>query len=542
MATRAGSRPLPNSRTRSGNKRSSRKNESHMVRNSFDAVRSLLAPGRIIPEPGSINRELVGGLSALVALITTWSMLARAAHGMLVAAVDSGLGWLTGRAPHDIPVLTTLLAVQCFRSRPGRALSHAQCAGGLMFGLAVPGITHAAAMGSMRERGGFVGREVYDGLYSLLGEVPSVAILMAAGIASVFLITGTTPVFLLRELARIAQIVYRPLPPFDGMEAFDSILDVPIIPDPIARRPEAGPVINAPKTVPVAPKPVSPPVLPKALVVDQNMPLPNIAKLHLYEGVSLDKSDLTIKARRIEETLASFKVDARVREINPGPAVTQYTLEPGLGTKVRRITELQNDLALALAAPSIRIEAPVPGLARVGLEIPNSKVSTVGLRETLESDRFLNGKFKLPIPLGRDVNGNYVIHDLTRMPHLLIAGATGSGKSVCLTAIISTFLASRRPTELKMLMMDPKMVELVGYNGVPHLQCPVVTEMDKVVGALRLALQEMERRYTLFSKMGVRNLDGYRMKVADEPNAEQIPYMVVIIDELADLMMTAPDD
>jgi S-DNA-T family DNA segregation ATPase FtsK/SpoIIIE len=272
------------------------------------------------------------------------------------------------------------------------------------------------------------------------------------------------------------------------------------------------------------------------------MPLPDISKLHLYEEVTLDKGDLTIKARRIEETLASFKVEAKVREINPGPAVTQYTLEPGMGTKVRRITELQNDLALALAAPSIRIEAPVPGLARVGLEIPNSRVSTVGLRETLESDRFLHGKFKLPIPLGRDVNGNYVIHDLTKMPHLLIAGATGSGKSVCLTAIISTFLASRQPTELKMLMMDPKMVELVGYNGVPHLQCPVVTEMDKVVGALRLALQEMERRYTLFSKLGVRNLDGYRMKVADEPNAEPIPYLVVIIDELADLMMTAPDD
>ncbi|HRA49217.1 MAG TPA: DNA translocase FtsK, partial [Thermomicrobiales bacterium] len=302
-------------------------------------------------------------------------------------------------------------------------------------------------------------------------------------------------------------------------------------------------MINTPKTSSARPaKPSQPTTLPKALPLDANMPLPDISRLHLYEQVALDTGDLTIKARRIEETLRSFKVEARVREINPGPAVTQYTLEPGAGTKVRRITELQNDLALALAAPSIRIEAPVPGLARVGLEIPNSKVATVGLRETLESDRFVNGKFKLPIPLGRDVNGNYVIHDLTKMPHLLIAGATGSGKSVCLTAIISTFLSSERPTELKMLMMDPKMVELVGYNGVPHLQCPVVTEMDKVVGALRLALQEMERRYTLFSRMGVRNLDGYRMKVADEPGAEKIPYLVVIIDELADLMMTAPDD
>jgi S-DNA-T family DNA segregation ATPase FtsK/SpoIIIE len=160
----------------------------------------------------------------------------------------------------------------------------------------------------------------------------------------------------------------------------------------------------------------------------------------------------------------------------------------------------------------------------------------------LESELFVTGSFKLPVPLGRDVNGHHMLHDLTKMPHLLIAGATGSGKSVCLTTIISTFLLTQSPEQLKMLMIDPKMVELTGYNGVPHLLCPVVTEMDKVVAALRLVLQEMERRYTLFSKLGVRNLDGYRLKVMDEPAAEAIPYLVVIIDELADLMMTSPDD
>jgi S-DNA-T family DNA segregation ATPase FtsK/SpoIIIE len=203
---------------------------------------------------------------------------------------------------------------------------------------------------------------------------------------------------------------------------------------------------------------------------------------------------------------------------------------------------LQSDLALALAAPSIRIEAPIPGFARVGLEIPNPQIATVGLRETLESSQFTKGKQKLPIPLGRDVNGRYVVGDLAKMPHLLIAGATGAGKSVCLNTIISTFLTTRSPDDLKLLMIDPKMVELTGYNGVPHLQAPVVTEMDKVVGALRLTLREMERRYTLFSKLGVRNLDGYRMKVADEAGAEPLPYLAVIIDELADLMMTAPDE
>jgi S-DNA-T family DNA segregation ATPase FtsK/SpoIIIE len=235
-------------------------------------------------------------------------------------------------------------------------------------------------------------------------------------------------------------------------------------------------------------------------------------------------------------------VEARVREINPGTAVTQFALDPWEGVKVRRITELQNDLALALAAPQIQIEAPVPGMARAGIEVPNDHVMTVGLRETLESPAFTRGKQKLPIPLGLDVNGKYIVHDLVKMPHLLIAGATGSGKSVCLNGIISTFLLTRRPDEVKLVLIDPKMVELTGYNGVPHLQCPVITDMDKVVPALRLVLREMERRYTLFSHLGVRNLEGYRMKVADEPDAEKLPYLLGIIDELADLMMTTPDD
>lgn len=548
MATRASSRPISSAPSRSGKGKKAQPKQATAQR-AQSSVRTAVHPGRFLASLDAINREMIGGFAAIIALVTAWSMLAGESNGVLVAAIDDGLRWLVGRAPYVVPIVSAFVAIQCFRSRPGPAIPPLRALGAILFVVAVPALTHAAAVdgGSFRERGGFVGSHIYDMMQSAIGEVPSVALLMLAGCASVFLISGTTPMDVLAEFGRVAHIIYKPLPPFDDDDIFDTIPAIPERPFPVATveqkpKSDVGPVINTPKTGVKAKVEKTAPVLPKAMPLDDNMALPDISKLHLYEEVTLDKGDLTVKAKRIEETLASFKVDAKVREINPGPAVTQYTLEPGLGTKVRRITELQNDLALALAAPSIRIEAPVPGMARVGLEIPNSKISTVGLRETLESDRFAHGKFKLPIPLGRDVNGNYVIHDLTKMPHLLIAGATGSGKSVCLTAIISTFLASKRPTELKMLMMDPKMVELVGYNGVPHLQCPVVTEMDKVVGALRLALQEMERRYTLFSKMGVRNLDGYRMKIADEPGAEQIPYLVVIIDELADLMMTAPDD
>ena len=278
------------------------------------------------------------------------------------------------------------------------------------------------------------------------------------------------------------------------------------------------------------------------LPASARLPMPDVSRLTYYDPVDPDETALHAKAKVIEETLLSFKVEAKVREINPGPAVTQFALEPGTGTKVRRITELQNDLALSLAAPSIRIEAPIPGLARVGLEIPNEHIATVGLRETVESVAFTKSKAKLPMPLGRDVNGRYVVGDLTRMPHILIAGATGAGKSVCLNGIISTFLMTKTPDELKMLMIDPKMVELTGYNGVPHLQCPVVTEMDKVVSALRLTVREMERRYTVFSQLGVRNYDGYRMKMNEDTSFERLPYLVLIIDELADLMMTTPDD
>ncbi|MGH2547747.1 MAG: DNA translocase FtsK, partial [Thermomicrobiales bacterium] len=278
----------------------------------------------------------------------------------------------------------------------------------------------------------------------------------------------------------------------------------------------------------------------KPLGPDGPFDLPDVSQLAYYQSVMPDAADLEAKATLIEATLQNFKVEARVREINPGPAVTQFTLEPGVGTKVKRITELQHDLALSLAAPSIRIEAPIPGKARLGIEIPNEQIATVGLREAIESSAFHNTKAKLPLPLGRDVTGRYIVGDLAKMPHLLIAGSTGSGKSVCLNGLISTFLLKLQPSDLKMVMVDPKMVEMAGYSGVPHLQCPVITEMDKVVPILRLCVKEMERRYSIFTRLSVRNLDGYKLRRTEEAELENLPFLVVIVDELADLMMVAP--
>lgn len=251
--------------------------------------------------------------------------------------------------------------------------------------------------------------------------------------------------------------------------------------------------------------------------------------------------DLDVKARAIEETLASFNVGARVVGHHCGPVVTQFDVQPDRGVKVRRITELQNDLALALAAPTIRIQAPVPGKPVVGIEIPNTSATMVSLRELLESDPYRNLTSPLKVVLGKDVAGNPAVIDLAKMPHLLIAGATGSGKSVCINAIISCLLYNNTVDDVRLMMIDPKMVELTAYNGVPHLLSEVVTEMDKVVGVLQWALREMERRYRLFKEIGVRNISRYNEKMTAN-GLRKLPCVVLIVDELADLMMVAPED
>jgi S-DNA-T family DNA segregation ATPase FtsK/SpoIIIE len=267
------------------------------------------------------------------------------------------------------------------------------------------------------------------------------------------------------------------------------------------------------------------------------------------------KADARYQAQIIEETLHGFGVPAEVKEINVGPAVTQFGVEPGYiehtssdgnirrhRVRVSKISSLINDLALALAAAPIRIEAPVPGRPIVGIEVPNSQVSLVSLRGVLESDTYRKQKGDLRIPLGRDVSGSAVAVDLTAMPHLLIAGATGSGKSVCINAIVTGLLCDHPPDELKFLMVDPKMVELTGFNGIPHLLAPVIVDVEQVVGALAWVTRIMDDRYQKFSDAGTRNIADYNKKMARRKDGEQLPYVIIIIDELADLMMMAPDE
>ncbi|WP_438432507.1 DNA translocase FtsK 4TM domain-containing protein [Gorillibacterium sp. sgz500922] len=275
------------------------------------------------------------------------------------------------------------------------------------------------------------------------------------------------------------------------------------------------------------------------------MPGMNLLSRPANAGKGTELSDYKANARKLEATLESFGVRAKVLEVVRGPAVTRYEVQPDVGVKVSRIVSLTDDIALALAAKDIRMEAPIPGKSAIGIEVPNSEVSIVTLREVMETPLFQDAAAKLTVVLGRDISGQPIVGNLAKMPHLLVAGATGSGKSVCINGIITSILYKAKPDEVKFLMVDPKMVELNVYNGIPHLLAPVVTDPRRASLALKKIVVEMEKRYELFSKTGTRNIEGYNTHVTDPNNPTPeapLPLIVVIVDELADLMMVAAGD
>lgn len=247
------------------------------------------------------------------------------------------------------------------------------------------------------------------------------------------------------------------------------------------------------------------------------------------------------KALKLEETLRNFHVDARVIQVTQGPTVTRYEIQPAVGVKVSSIVRLADDIALNLEAKSIRIEAPIPGKAAVGIEVENESVTMVRLREIIDSDAFKHSKSKITFAVGKDISGSAIVADLKAMPHLLIAGSTGSGKSVCINSIITSFIYKANPDEVKLILIDPKVVELGNYNGIPHLMIPVVTDPSKAAAALNWAVAEMTDRYKKFAEEGVRDLESYNESViANDEKDKVMPQVVIIIDELADLMMAAP--
>lgn len=291
-----------------------------------------------------------------------------------------------------------------------------------------------------------------------------------------------------------------------------------------------------------------PPVAYTKLAIDDvpNFQLPPLTLLSRpNRGQSnVGTKDITNQMKILEETLASFGIMAKVIQVSRGPAITRFEVQPPTGIKVSKIVGLADDIALSMAAPDVRIEAPIPGKAAIGIEVPNKEISTVHIREILESREYVQSASRLTIALGKDIAGNAVVADLSKMPHLLIAGATGAGKSVCINTLIASILFKSTPEEVKLLMIDPKMVELATYNGIPHLVSPVVTNPKKAAASLRWAVKEMERRYNLFAEAGVRDITRYNNLLKSKPDGEEkrLPLVVVIIDELADLMMVAPAD
>ncbi len=281
-----------------------------------------------------------------------------------------------------------------------------------------------------------------------------------------------------------------------------------------------------------------------------DMPIYKFPPLSLLDSINNSTSkevaaEIENTSKLLVETLQSFGVETRIVDVSRGPTVTRYELQPKAGVKISKITSLADDIALNLATAGVRIEAPIPNKAAVGIEVPNKASATVGIREVIESTSFSASKSKITVSVGKDIGGNVITTDIAKMPHGLIAGATNSGKSVCINSFIISLLYKASPEDVKLIMVDPKVVELGGYNGIPHLLVPVITEPRKAAGALGWAVGEMENRYKMFADRGVRNIDGYNKFVeglVDEPEVKKMPRIVIIIDELADLMMTAPKE
>ena len=435
-------------------------------------------------------------------------------------------------------------------------------------------------LGTDRQGGGVLGAMAAMGLYFFFRDIGSYIVLLALTLISFLLVTNLSLTSFFEGLGRVVKFflrlggaTFRKLKAFyhylfsrpPKQETYDApskkelaaageafYKEEPAVIKPqviIANPPEAreAPAVLPKKTSPAGSNGNGDVGLKGAGIEYQGQIeyfLPPLNLLPKVRGVQDLKQQKTIveRGKMIENTLASFGVQVKVSGVSTGPTVTRYELQPEVGVKVSKIVSLSDDLALNLATSGVRIEAPIPGKAAVGIEVPNKVVSLVYLREVMETEEFQENPSLLAIALGKDITGNPVIADLQKMPHLMVAGATGTGKSVCINTIISSILFKANPMEVKFLMIDPKVVELNIYNGIPHLIGTVVNDPKKAALALKNVVREMTRRYQLFAREGVREITRYNQKVQEKGSGEYLPYYVVIIDELADLMMVAPSD
>jgi len=532
-----------------------------------------------------INSRSIGILLVLSALLTLLSMLS-ASQGVLtdrwLELLRKGFGWGMYLVPFWLGALGVWLFLRSFGKEP--PVVWERVLGVLIIFLATLPIIHMLhfspepeALAASGSGGGYVGYYVQHLLETNLGTAGAFALLLAVILIGLFVLLDIS----LDEVIRFFVLAWesisiwyrfkaprswlrrrgtvleqRPLPLFNGRGTDSAAADAGSVAGQESRETQM-PVAQAAQAqagqAPAAQIPA------EVRVVGQEAKaaewqLPSLDLLDDSIEMELSSSEIRYKVRIIEDTLRSFGVPVKVVEVNQGPVITQFGIEPGYTergerngkvrrakVKVNKISALANDLALALAASPIRIEAPIPGRSLVGLEVPNSEISLVSLKGVMATDAFREIGSNLAICLGQDVSGQPVVADLAAMPHLLIAGATGSGKSVCINALIACLLLNNTPEELNLIMVDPKRVELVNFNGIPHLLGRVIVEIDHVVGTLKWLTREMDRRYRLFSRIGVRNIAGHN-QLAEARGEKKLPYMVILIDELADLMMSSPEE
>jgi DNA segregation ATPase FtsK/SpoIIIE, S-DNA-T family len=553
----------------------------------------------------SLNQQqkiLIGGISVVFITAVLALSLISPNQGQLTAAL-AGLLWRSfGWGAVVIPFITgaaglylVLLGMEQEPDLPVYRLS----GGGLLFFVSAAlasmvvvgrdnGLNNLWAVAEVGEGGGYLGSTIASLLTDFVGTVGAIFTLTVLAIIGAILVSGLTRAELGELLLRLSHGEYLPAMPDLSRWTQRVEADKPsatnarreIVVDngrsrrTISRAPQPNeatqlpltpsrqspkPQSPTPKPQPPAPNPQPPTIVAEPIVIggrsyraQHSWTLPTLADM-LISGADQDTNNASIREQVeiIEHTLESFGAPATVVEVNPGPTVTQFGVEPnfiesrgGKRTKVKvgKIASLADDLTLALASHSVRIQAPVPGKGYVGIEVPNQAKATVSLRDVMESNEFQRLKSSLRMGLGQNVSGRPVAADLASMPHLLVAGTTGSGKSVCVNGIIAGLLLQNTPDELKLVVIDPKRVELTGYNGIPHLAAPVVVEMDRVIATLQWALREMDARYKMFAELGARNITDFNKKVKNHKKLERLPYVVIIIDELADLMMLAPED
>ena len=562
------------------------------------AKRRSRSKPRSKPTP-SLNQflggELVGSVLVLLALLILLSLLSPN-RGQVTSALIDGLRSLFGIGVWAVPLLLggfgIWLALRDVTD--GNILSGRRLAGALGLFAVLEGAAHiidgaADPAATAGRGGGLLGWLVGQGLTVALGVPAAIAMLAVLAVVALLVLGGVTLAEVSDRLAEVWRslrgtppgpegVRVNPPLPLGAGEPFwrrwwrrlsrltasgERSAPVPLPRSSLptghrgGRRPRPRAARIRPVAGPAAPAPAPPRIIGDGTLGGGGQAWRTPVLSEVLEDSSeqdIQQEDIRKRVQTIENTLAGFGVPVQVVEVNQGPAVTQFGLRPGtivrrdrkgeekaVKVRVSQIQALTNDLSLALAASPIRIEAPVPGRDFVGIEVPNTQISMVSLRGVMESEEYAATKGTLLFGLGRDVSGQPVVADLARMPHMLIAGATGSGKSVCVNAIITALLLTHTPDTLRFLMVDPKRVELTVYNGIPHLIAPVVVDVERAVPVLQWATREMERRYKQFAKLGARNVEVYNEKLAarGEP---VLPYIVILIDELADLMLSAAED